>query len=225
MIYVPSEWMGVCSYDGGQEDFPFKMHVASLKGKDITGTITWPTLGNAKTKIRGKIEGNNFSFEEYEAIFNGDEVQIPSYYSGLISAGGKVIKGKTVGEAGSDDEDDATFQLDLVEEEESSADEPLIPKITADAKFEGKYFTESPFTLKISKRKGDLVEGTISWKHQQCKTKFKGTVTAQGLKFEEYEVISQEDDKKSSPRAYHLHRNFLFRFRVQGRRTIWTRNE
>lgn len=104
------------------------MEVNSLKGKDISGTINWPTLGNAKTKIRGKIEGNkylfffffllySFTFEEYEAIQGDDDVQIPSYYSGKISAKGKIIKGKTVGDSGNDDEDDATFQLDLVEDE------------------------------------------------------------------------------------------------------------
>lgn len=60
---------------------------------------------------------DSFTFEEYEAIQGDDDVQIPSYYSGKISAKGKIIKGKTVGDSGNDDEDDATFQLDLVEDE------------------------------------------------------------------------------------------------------------
>eukprot|EP01126_Amoeba_proteus_P038271 TRINITY_DN3982_c0_g1_i17.p1 TRINITY_DN3982_c0_g1~~TRINITY_DN3982_c0_g1_i17.p1 ORF type:complete len:213 (-),score=71.79 TRINITY_DN3982_c0_g1_i17:132-770(-) len=168
------------------------MEINSLRGKDVMGTINWPTLNNAKTNIRGKIEGNRFSFEEYEAISSADDVQIPSYYVGTISHQGKVIKGKTVQEAGSGDEDDATFQLDLVEDEES--EELSIPKLKEGLKLQGKCVTEHLFSFKIMKRKGDSLTGQISWKDHGCKTNFKGTVTPQGIKFDEYELLSKKGD-------------------------------
>jgi len=203
MINVPSQWMGVCSYDEGKEDFPFKMDVAALKGKEITGTINWPTLGNAKTKFRGKIEGNNFFFEEYEAVSGAEDVQIPSYYTGKISSQGTAINGSTKGEFGStsnDDEDDATFHLTLLEEESSSSDEDVaFPDIKEGSEFTGKSYTEYPFTIKFSKRKGDMIEGSITWKTQNCKTNFKGTVTSSGIKFEEYEIAKKSDDDMVVP--------------------------
>lgn len=31
----------------------------------MTGTVVWPTLGNAKTKLRGTIEGNSYVWVIY----------------------------------------------------------------------------------------------------------------------------------------------------------------
>jgi hypothetical protein len=187
--------MGVCSYPGG-DDFPFRMEINTFKAKKITGQISWPTLKGAKTKIRGTIEGNIVKFEEYEAISGAEDVQIPSFYSGVLSNHAKTIKGKTVpdNDAMKDgDEDDATFKLDLVEasDDNSDADEKKLslPAIKEGGKYSGICTWDYPFSLKITKRTGDSLQGTIKWDWQDCETKFKGTVASDGLKFEEYELL------------------------------------
>lgn len=58
LLLLDVDVFDVDSLQGGKEDFPFRMEVNSLKGKEILGFVNWPTLGNAKTKMRGKIEGN-----------------------------------------------------------------------------------------------------------------------------------------------------------------------
>jgi len=193
-VDVPSSWMGVCSYPGG-DDFPFRLEIHTLKAKKITGQVTWPTLKGAKTKIRGSIEGNIVKFEEYEAISGAEDVQIPSYYSGALSNHAKTISGKTVpdNDAMKDgDDDDATFKLDLVEGDDSSVDEKKqnLPVIKEGGKFTGNCVWEYPFSLKITKRSGDSLTGIIKWENQDSETKFKGTVSEQGLKFEEFELVT-----------------------------------
>jgi len=120
-IYVPSTWVGVCSYPSN-EDYPFKLQLSSLRGAKITGTVEWPTLSNAKTKLRGTIESSVFKFEEYEAITGADSVQIPSFYSGKLENDGKTIKGTTL--SGGDDDStafdpsvDAKFKIDLLDDD------------------------------------------------------------------------------------------------------------
>lgn len=55
---------------------------------------------------------SSVAFEEYVAISGEDEVQIPSSYKGTLNNAGTMIKGKTVP---ADDDDEATFQLDLLD--------------------------------------------------------------------------------------------------------------
>lgn len=76
--------MGVCSYAEG-EMFPFILKIASVKGNKVEGTIDWPTMNDAKTKVNGTIDGCQFEFTEYEVIQGEDEVEIPVTYLGEIS--------------------------------------------------------------------------------------------------------------------------------------------
>jgi len=207
VIDVPSAWMGVCSYGGG-DDFPFRLEVSTYKAKKITGQVSWPTLKSAKTKMRGTIERNVVKFEEYEAISGADDVQIPSFYSGVLSNGAKTIKGKTVADGdavGDGDEDDATFKLDLIEASDHSDDEktPSLPAFKDGAKLSGTCSWEYPFALKVTKRTGDNLAGTIKWDFQDCETKFKGTVASDGtLKFEEYEMLPAGKNPVPIPMLY-----------------------
>lgn len=183
MIYVPSSWAGVCSY--ADEDFPFRVELSSLRGTKMTGTVEWPTLNQAKTKLRGTIDGNSFKFEEYEAISGAESVQIPSFYSGTIKNSGKTIEGKTV--SGGDDEneeaneDDAKFKIDLVENDESSEEEQGLSSIIKEgAKFNGTSFVENTFSLKVTQRRGNAIQGTIYWDEAKKESKFKGQIAEEG---------------------------------------------
>jgi hypothetical protein len=188
MIYVPSSWAGVCSYE--EEDFPFQVELSSMRGTKMTGTVVWPTLGNAKTKLRGTIEGNSFKFEEYEAISGAESVQIPSFYSGVIKNNGKTIEGRTVsgGDASEDDAaaEDAKFKIDLVADE-SSEEELVHSMLKEGSKFNGTSFIENTFTLKIASRKGNAVQGTIYWDETKTESKFKGQVEDGKLSIEEFD--------------------------------------
>lgn len=56
----------------------------------VQGEITWPDINNAKTKVRGTIEGDEISFEEYES--QSADVMIPAnYVAKLVN---KKIQGK-----------------------------------------------------------------------------------------------------------------------------------
>lgn len=67
---------GVVSYD-------FDFEIETRTGVNITGTITWPTLGNAKTKVKGKIEGEELTFEEFET--ESENVAVPVSYIGNVA--------------------------------------------------------------------------------------------------------------------------------------------
>jgi len=191
-IDVPSTWVGVCSYQSADvaDDFPFRVEISSYKAKKLLGTVSWPTLDGAKTKIRGTIEGDTVMFEEYEAISGADQVQIPSFYRGKITDFAKKIKGETIPNPNGSADDDftkATFELDLIDKDESSADSPKKKKKTG---------VEYPFTFNVTKRTGNNIVGTIKWEKQKYEAKFKGTVTATGIEFEEFEVVSNEGNVK-----------------------------
>jgi len=211
-ITVPSAWIGVCSYGAG-DDFPFQMHVTGVSGKQVSGTILWPSLNGATTKFRGQIEGNKFTFEEYEAITGEDDVQIPSNYEGTFSKESTKMTGKVVthdGDGGDSDHDDdgATFNLALIKDDQADTDASDKPKdktaLSEGQKYQGTSFVEYPFTIKIVKRKGPLVEGTIKWALQKSKTKFKGKINNDELTFEEYEIAEkgEEEDGVKVPMLY-----------------------
>jgi len=104
-----------------------------------------------------------------------------------------------------DDGDDATFTLDLVEGSETSDDdEPPAPTMFREGdKITGSCTWEYPFSLKILKRTGDHLQGTIKWDIQESETKFKGTITKDGnLKFEEYEMLPDSKQNFSLPVIY-----------------------
>jgi len=96
-----TKWKGIV-----YQPFPFIFEVLKRKGAIVEGEITWPELSNAKTKVKGTIEGNEFTFQEYET--QSDEVVVPVDYSGKIDSKFKV------GGAFKGAEDSAgTFELDL----------------------------------------------------------------------------------------------------------------
>eukprot|EP01125_Pyxidicula_operculata_P011334 TRINITY_DN3719_c0_g1_i1.p1 TRINITY_DN3719_c0_g1~~TRINITY_DN3719_c0_g1_i1.p1 ORF type:complete len:594 (-),score=192.94 TRINITY_DN3719_c0_g1_i1:18-1799(-) len=200
-LRCPSHWMGVCSYEAG-EDFPFTMEITSVSVGKASGFINWPTLDNARTKFRGTINGDSFTFEEYEAVVSPDKVQIPSNYKGKIENKGKTIKGH-ISVEDDDSQDSPSFHLDLVETDLDDSEPETDQKkdfMKVGAKASGKVVIEYPFVIKVSKRQGDSVEGTIHWEHQKCTTKFKGKVGSNDeITFEEYEIVKKEDEKESVP--------------------------
>jgi hypothetical protein len=46
--------------------------------------ITWPELGNAKTKVKGTLEGTEIAFQEYET--QSADVVVPVNYIGKLDA-------------------------------------------------------------------------------------------------------------------------------------------
>jgi len=176
------------------------MDITSVTGKKVAGTIEWPTLNKAMTKFHGSVEGDSFKFEEYEAIKGEDEVQIPSNYDGTLINQGKTLKGKIVTDADdteSDTDDQPTFQLDIIEAIDDSSE-----KLKQGSKLTGTCYIQHPFVLKITKRKGTTVEGTIKWQEQKCKTKFKGKIENDTLTFEEHEVLKKQDEAVTVPMFY-----------------------
>jgi len=208
--------MGVCSYVKAQssDDFPFQMDIITISdlGKKINGTIQWPTLNNATTKFKGLVEGDTIRFEEYEAITGEDEVQIPSNYVGKLTNDGNTLKGKIVTDADNSDSDSdtdsPTFQLDKIKGLDDDSDSEAVntpvksdksdkssssaEKLQAGSKLSGTCYIQHPFSIKITKRKGVTLEGTVKWPEQQCKTKIKGKIENDILTFEEYELIEKK---------------------------------
>jgi len=114
------------------------------------------------------------------------------------------ITGKVVLQDGdnkdSDDEEAATFNLALVKDDQNDGDtsnSALNEKgaLSEGKKYSGTSHVEYPFTIKIAKRKGLVVEGTIKWTLQKSKTKFKGKINNNELTFEEYEVVEKGDEE------------------------------
>lgn len=118
-------------------------------------------------------------------------MQIPSTYEGTFSKDSSQINGKvTTGDSSTagdeDDEDAVSFTLALVKDDPShhsddnasssqskGATTNSISALAEGKKYSGMAQVEYPFNIKITKRKGAQVEGTIKWTLQKCKTKFK----------------------------------------------------
>jgi hypothetical protein len=65
------------------------MIVDSRRGNDVTGRIIWKTM-KCTTKFTGKINGDQFSFDETEIVKvedGGDEAEVPMSYAGTIPTG------------------------------------------------------------------------------------------------------------------------------------------
>eukprot|EP01114_Cavostelium_apophysatum_P014430 TRINITY_DN3748_c0_g1_i1.p1 TRINITY_DN3748_c0_g1~~TRINITY_DN3748_c0_g1_i1.p1 ORF type:complete len:463 (-),score=163.77 TRINITY_DN3748_c0_g1_i1:44-1432(-) len=84
-VKASTKFKGVC-----YQPYEFVLEITKRKGTEVEAEMTWPALNNAKTKVRGTIEGDEFSFEEYETT--SKDVQIPSNYVGKLS--NKKIVGK-----------------------------------------------------------------------------------------------------------------------------------
>jgi len=201
--------MGVCSYSADR--FPFQLDILQVDGKKFTGSIQWPTLNNAKTKLRGTIENEVVKFEEYEAISNADDVQLPSNYEGKISVNGLMIDGQVTTAPDSDSDSDAenpSFHLDRIEQKPAAAKPKSSSSSSSDDTFDpgkslaGSILIEQSFNMKIKKRKNTTIEGIIKW--PTYKSKFKGKVENGTLNFEEYELIKQKlpEETITLPRFY-----------------------
>jgi len=100
VIKPKTKWKGTV-----YQPFQFEFEITKRKGVEIEGEVTWPGLDNAKTKVRGTIEGEIIEFEEFES--KSDAVVIPVSYIGKFVQ--KNIAGKFKGQ----DTTGGTFELDL----------------------------------------------------------------------------------------------------------------
>eukprot|EP00027_Filamoeba_sp_ATCC50430_P006946 CAMPEP_0168558966 /NCGR_PEP_ID=MMETSP0413-20121227/10261_1 /TAXON_ID=136452 /ORGANISM="Filamoeba nolandi, Strain NC-AS-23-1" /LENGTH=489 /DNA_ID=CAMNT_0008590141 /DNA_START=40 /DNA_END=1509 /DNA_ORIENTATION=+ len=178
-----THWMGTCTMDSDGSNFPLVMIVSERAKDTFSGEIQWPTLNAARTKFRGKINGNDITFEEYEVIKGEDDVEIPMKYSGQFQ--GASLTGKS---EPSDPESSSVFVLNKVAAPVSKDLEPVKPK----AKFSGVCYIPYKFEIEVTARKGNAVEGTISWPKVNATTKFKGTMEGDIVEFEEYESTSND---------------------------------
>lgn len=55
----------------------------------MTGTIQWDAPTSATTKFKGKINGNQFKFEEFEVV-TGD-VEVPRVFNGSLTPEGALV--------------------------------------------------------------------------------------------------------------------------------------
>lgn len=74
----------------GGRTWPFKIRITShaAAGGAIVGEITWPSL-NSVHRIKGKLSGNNLTFEETEAIRAGSAHLHCTYAMTLNATGAK----------------------------------------------------------------------------------------------------------------------------------------
>jgi hypothetical protein len=80
------------------QPYKFQFEITKRKGSTIEGEMTWPELNNAKTKVKGTIEGDEVQFEEYET--QSEDVLVPVGYTGKFPPGNKkMIAGKFKGSA------------------------------------------------------------------------------------------------------------------------------
>jgi len=85
VLKAKSKWQGVAYHP-----YPFELEITQRKGIRVEGLLTWPTLNDMCTRVRGIIEGETFQFEEFESESrsNGnnnssDRVELPCNYTGL----------------------------------------------------------------------------------------------------------------------------------------------
>eukprot|EP01133_Synstelium_polycarpum_P014958 gene14958-17685_t len=151
------------------------------------------TLSNAKSKFRGVITGDSLEWEEYEAIAEADQLELPQTYQARFSyvSNKATIKGQTT----TNPTNPSTFQLAMTAKKAVATPPPPKPLDLAflvdGAEFEGNLVQDFNLSLKVTSRKSDKsVEGTIDWVDFSTKTKFRGTLEGNAIKFTEYEVIS-----------------------------------
>jgi len=73
---------------------PFSFKITKRKGVTLEGIVKWQNQ-KCKTKIKGKIENDILTFEEYELFSKGDDVAVtvPMLYTGKLDVGNGVIDG------------------------------------------------------------------------------------------------------------------------------------
>ncbi|EGG18952.1 hypothetical protein DFA_02692 [Cavenderia fasciculata] len=207
-----NKWCGTCS--AGDEIYPFFWTLSDRVGDDISGEIEWPTLEGAKSKFRGTVDSvaETVEWEEYEAICEEDQLELPQKYSAKFvynpaSSKPPSLEGKTT----TDPAEPSTFKITLNKKSLSmitsavpaatasaaaavtTPPPPSIPLsfLVAGASFEGNLIQQFPLVLKITSRKSPkTVEGTIEWTQLSTKTKIKGTVDGDQIQFTEYEVFA-----------------------------------
>lgn len=194
-------WMGVCSYDGTGDKYPFTWNLDAISGSQVSGTIDWPTLNNAKTKFKGTVSANSLAFQEYEVIQGEDDVAVPADYAGTLDLTSTDTISGTVN-AGSPD--GGKFTVTLVEKDDDDDNGDAMETDTGDKliggalkqkhKYSGVVIQQHPFDLAIESRSGNKVEGTINWKNLKCSTKFRGTIDpdTEELSIEEYAIAKIE---------------------------------
>jgi len=74
-----SIWKGIC-----YTPFPFELRIEKRQKDAFTGTMSWPTIEDSKTKVRGTISDGKLEFEEFEVIKGDDDVDVPNYFTAPI---------------------------------------------------------------------------------------------------------------------------------------------
>ncbi|GAM27696.1 hypothetical protein SAMD00019534_108720 [Acytostelium subglobosum LB1] len=178
-------WCGTCvDHD---ETYPLFLRILKIDEKDetILGETEWPML-NAKAKFKATLKDNEFNWEEYEEIGDGDQLNIPSTYQAkfaMSSSNKPTLDGKTT----HDDTNVSTIKMTMTKREKIV----LLPFLVVGKEFEGNLVQDFALSLKVTGRKTEKsVEGTIDWVDFSTKTKFKGTVDKDTINFTEYEVVS-----------------------------------
>jgi len=75
-----SLWKGIC-----YTPFPFTLSIEKRQKNSFTGVMSWPTIEDSKTKVRGTIADGKLEFEEYEVIKGFDDVDVPNVFAASIA--------------------------------------------------------------------------------------------------------------------------------------------
>lgn len=203
-------WMGVCCSEDSY--LPFVLRIGSIAIGAFEGTMTWPTLNGAVMKLRGVVIGDALQFTEYEIVKGHDEVVAGSEYTATLESD-SLFKGSweltSEGMAG-------IFSATLISDEvatnvlapsdipassfssssssapasSSSSSSLLQPKST----YHGLCTTENDFELRVEKRDGNLVEGSVTWPALKYSTNFQGEISGAQFKFSETSILSSQPD-------------------------------
>lgn len=86
-----SYWQGSIQSSNRAQQVDLELRVIQ-EGKQILGTIAYPTLGNAAAKVKGTIDDDGkVEFDAYSTLRSSKYVKFPCAYSGKLNEG--VIKG------------------------------------------------------------------------------------------------------------------------------------
>jgi len=195
-IHKDSEWMGV-STGSDNVPYPFVLKISGVDGDNISGAISWPTLGKgAVTKIKGTVKGDQVKFEEYEAVHGADDVEIPMHYTGKLTA--NAITGKLKDSVGTE----ASFTLTKIKSQTGTPIIPLtptkdlskykgLPTFTPKTEFKGVMTVDYPFKFQVQSLTSEgKVEGVIEWPTASAQTKVVGSVKDNGeIVFEEKAIL------------------------------------
>ncbi|EFA79994.1 hypothetical protein PPL_06815 [Heterostelium album PN500] len=177
-------WCGTLMDLEAGESHPMFVRILKFDEKSLTleGETEWPTLENSKSKFRATIKDGVLTLDDYEPIDN--DVLEPTVYVLKIvtnATNGKVtLDGKT-------EDEKCTVKLMMSKKEKIVH----LPFLTVGKECDGQLVQDFAMSLKVTGRKTEkMLEGTIDWTSFSTKTKFKGTVDGNTVKFTEYEVIS-----------------------------------